>query len=90
MNVVPEWILIWRALAVAFLRDGYCSLKGIERWAREHKRSLRIVGDVLDALLVESFEHDGEPYLQLSGKVVPLLPRDVRDVRTYRQAGSAG
>lgn len=89
MNVPEDWVPVWRGLAAAFLRDGYCSPRGIEQWAKENKFHLRLVREVLEAMHVEGFEHEGAIYLRLSGKVVPFLPREVRDVRTYRQAGSA-
>ena len=40
------------------------------------------------ALAIESFEHDGELYMRLSGKVVPILPCEVLSVDTYRLAAA--
>ena len=40
-------------------------------------------------MAVESFDYEGEVYFRLSGRVVPLLPRHVRDVSAYRSAGTA-
>jgi hypothetical protein len=46
MTEVPEnWTPIWRGLSMSLLRDGYCSLKAVEKWAKEHKWLLRTVGD---------------------------------------------
>ena len=81
------WLPIWRGLAVDLLREGFCRRVAVERWARKNNWHLRTVGEVIKALAVESFEYEGEVYLRLSGKVVPLLPRDVHDVSMYRAAG---
>ena len=88
-EIAENWTPIWRGLSMSLLRDGYCSLNSVERWAKEHKWHLRTVTNVIKALAVESFDYEGELYLRLSGKVVPLLPRDVRDVSAYRSAGTA-
>ena len=84
-----SWVPIWRGLALDLLREGYCSRKSVEKWARSNDWHLRTVTNVIKALAVESFEHEGEVYFRLTGKVVPLLPRDVRDVSMYRAAASS-
>jgi len=76
-------------MALGLLREGYCSIKAVVKWAKENKYPLPIVSRAIDALAIERFEHHGEIYFRLSGQVVPILPRNVRDVRTYRQAGGA-
>ena len=43
-----------------------------------------MISDVIEALAVEGFDHDGKSYLRLSGGVIPRVPRDVRDVSIYR------
>ena len=91
MTDAPEnWTPIWRGLAMCLLREGYCSMKSVECWAKENNWRLRTVSDVIEALAIESFDHDGETYFRFSGKVVPLLPRDVRNVSIYRGAHSGG
>ena len=89
MNVPEDWVPVWRGLAAAFLRDGYCSPRGIEQWAKENKFHLRLVREVLEVCTLRASSMRVLIYLRLSGKVVPFLPREVRDVRTYRQAGNA-
>jgi hypothetical protein len=84
-----NWIPIWRGLALDLLREGYCSRKAVETWARKNNWHLRTVTNVIEALAVEPFEHEGEVYFHLTGKVVPLLPRDVRDVSMYRNAAAS-
>lgn len=84
-----NWAKAWRGLSIVLLREGYCSMKAVEKWAKENNFVLRMINDVIDALAVERFDHDGEIFFRLSGKVVPLLPRDVREVSTYRQAAVA-
>ena len=75
MTEVPEnWTPIWHGLAICLLREGYCSMK----WAKDNKWLLRTVSEVIKALAIESFDYEGEVYFRLTGKVVPLLPRDVR------------
>jgi hypothetical protein len=86
-EVAENWTPIWRGLAMFLLREGYCSMKSVERWAKDNKFLLPVVRRVIDALAIESFDHEGEIYFRLSGRVVPLVPRDVRDVRAYRIAG---
>ena len=88
-EIAENWIPIWRGLAVTLLREGYCSMKAVEKWAKDNKWRLRTVSDVIQALAIESFDHEGEVYFRLTGKVVPLLPRDVRDVSTYRGAATS-
>ena len=85
-EAAENWTPIWRGLAMCLLREGYCSMKAVERWAKDNKWRLRTVSDVIQALAVESFDHEGEVYFRLSGGVIPLVPRDVRDVSTYRGA----
>jgi hypothetical protein len=89
MEVPENWTPIWRGLAMCLLRDGYCSRKAVEKWAKDNNWLLRTVTQVIKALAIESFDYEGEVYFRLSGRVAPLLPRDVRDVSTYRTAGSA-
>ena len=83
-----NWAKAWRGLAVTLLRVGYCSMKAVEKWAKDNKFPLRMISDVIQALAIESFDHDGEVYFRLSGGVIPLVPRDVRDVSTYRGAAA--
>ena len=84
-----RWGVVWRELALALLRHGYCATEAILQWSKENKFPPLLVRDVATALAVETFEHSGEKYWRLSGKVVPLLPRDVPHAVTYRQAGGA-
>ena len=84
-----NWAKAWRGLSVTLLREGYCSMQDILRWAKDNKFPLRMINDVIDALALEGFDHNGSVYLRLSGGVIPLVPRDVRDVSTYRTAGTA-
>ena len=74
----------WRGLAVILLREGYCPVQDLWRWAKENEFPQRMISDVIEALAVEGFDHDGKSYLRLSGGVIPRVPRDVRDVSTYR------
>jgi hypothetical protein len=67
-----NWIPIWRGLSVTLLREGFCSMKSVERWAKDNNWRLRSVSDVIKALAIESFEHEGDVYFRFSGKVVPL------------------
>ena len=56
MNAPDEtWNAIWRSLAISLLRDRYCSIKAVERWAKDHKWRLRLISDVIEALAIESF-----------------------------------
>ena len=82
-----NWLPIWRGLAVDLLQEGFCSRLSVEKWARKNNFHLRTVRQVIESLAVEAFDHDGEVYLRLSGKVIPFVPRDVRDVSMYRSAG---
>ena len=49
-EVAENWIPIWRGLAVTLLREGYCSMKAVEKWAKDNKWRLRTVSDVIQAL----------------------------------------
>jgi hypothetical protein len=80
-----HWLGVWRGLALGLLRDGYCSTDAVIEWARKNKFPLYVVKAAFDALAVERFHHNGEQYCRLSGKVVPILPRDVPNAVTYRR-----
>jgi len=80
--------LAWHALALGLLRDGYLRVSTVERWAKERNISLQVMTSAVKALAIESFEHDGELYMRLSGKVVPILPCEVLSVDTYRLAAA--
>ena len=84
-----RWLRAWRGLALGFLREGYYSADAVLHWAKENGFSLWMVKQALEALAVEQFDHNGERYWRLSGKVVPILPREVREAAAYRQAGGA-
>ena len=68
------WTVIWRALAMTFIDNGYCPRRDVERAARARDWHLRLVGEVLNALSVEAFDYEGEVYFRLSNKVVPIVP----------------
>jgi hypothetical protein len=68
------WRVVWRSLAMTFIDGGYCSLMDVERGAKRRKWNLGLVSKVLKALAVESFNDEGEIYLRLSDKVVPIVP----------------
>jgi hypothetical protein len=89
MTDSEHWFGVWRGLALGLLRDGYCSTDAVVEWAKKNKFPLYVVKAAFDALAVETFDNDGQRYCRLSGKVVPLLPRDVPNAVTYRQAGGA-
>jgi hypothetical protein len=78
-----RWGVVWRELALALLRHGYCATDAILQWSKENKFPPLLVRDVGAALAVETFEHGGEKYWRLSEKVVPILPRDVRSSVTF-------
>ncbi len=84
-----EWAPIWQELSVVLLREGYLPLRNVEQWAKANKWSLRVLSDVMEQLSIEVFQCEDDLYVRLSGTVVPFLPREVRDVRTYRQVGNA-
>ena len=84
-----SWRVVWRELALALLRHGYCATEAVLQWAKENKFPPLLVRDVAAALAVETFDHAGQRYWRLSGKVVPILPRDVPYAVTYRQAGGS-
>ena len=81
-----NWAKAWRGLSVTLLREGYCPVQDLLRWAKENKCPQRMISDVIEALALEGFDNDGKSYLRLSGGVIPLVPRDVREVSAYRQA----
>jgi hypothetical protein len=71
---------------VTLLREGYCSSHALIAWGKANKFPQRMVNDVVQAMELEGFDHDGKVYFRLSGRVVPLVPGDVRDVGVYRSA----
>ena len=81
--------MVWRGLAFGLLRDGYYSADAIVRWAKENEFPLWVVKQAFEALAVELFDHNGERYCRLSGRVVPILPHQFRNAAVYRQCGSA-
>ena len=78
-----HWLSVWRGLAFGLLRDGFHSADAVVRWARENGFPLWVVKRALEALAVEQFDHDGERYWRLSGKVVPILPHKLREAGIY-------
>ena len=84
-----QWLKVWRGLAFGLLREGYYSADAVVRWAKGNDFPLWMVKQALEALAVEQFDHKGERYWRLSGKVIPILPHELRDAAAYRQAGSA-
>ena len=46
-EAAENWTPIWRGLAMCLLREGYCSMKAVERWAKDNKWRLRTVSDVI-------------------------------------------
>jgi hypothetical protein len=89
MSDSEHWLGVWRGLSLGLLRDGYCSIDAVVEWAKQNKFPLYVVKAAFDALAVERFDHNGEQYCRLSGKVVPIMPRHVRNAVTYRQEGGA-
>ena len=84
MKALDEtWTPIWRALARTLLRDGLYPMKSVERAARERNWRLRVVSDVALSLGIETVDIDGELYWRLSGKVIPLLPREAQNPLMY-------
>ena len=69
-----NWAKAWRGLAVTLLREGYCPVQDLWRWAKENEFPQRMISDVIEALAVEGFDHDGKSYLRLSGGVIPRVP----------------
>ena len=84
-----RWGLVWRELALALLRHGYCATEAILQWSKENKFPPLPVRDVAAALAVETFEHSGEKYWRLSGKVVPLMPREAQSAEGHCHLGGA-
>jgi hypothetical protein len=84
-----HWMNVWRELALCLLREGYIGVDCLLEWRKKNKLPMQVVFDVVKAMDLEKFFHDGKPYLRLGGKVIPILPSDVRDRVTYRQAGGA-
>jgi hypothetical protein len=80
---------VWRGLSLVLLRDGYMPITSLEKWAIENKFLWWVVRDVARDLCLEEFQNNGRGYFRLSGKVVPLLPRDIPNPSRYRQAGGA-
>ena len=58
-------------------------MKSVERAARERNWRLRVVSDVALSLGIETVDIDGELYWRLSGKVIPLLPREAQNPLMY-------
>ena len=91
MKALDEtWTPIWRALAQTLLRDGLYPMKSVERAARERNWRLRVVSDVAFSLGIETIDIDGELYWRLSGKVIPLLPREAQNPLMYAGSPSGG
>ena len=61
------------------LRDELYPMKSVERAARERNWRLRVVSDVALSLGIETVDIDGDLYWRLSGKVIPLLPREAQN-----------
>ena len=87
---MDHWQTVWRGLALCLLREGYINVDSLCDWRKQSKLPMQTVFDVIAAMDLEKFYHDGKPYLRLGGKVVPILPREVRAVSTYRHLGAGG
>jgi len=65
-------------------------MKSIERAARERNWRLRVVSDVAFSLGIETVDIDGELYWRLSGKGIPLLPREAQNPLMHGGAPRGG
>jgi hypothetical protein len=84
-----HWLPVWRGLVLCLLRDGYISTDALLDWAKKNKFPPKVIRAAAEAMACESFQYNGATYWRLSGKVVPILPRDVPYAVTYRQAGGS-
>ena len=82
----PDWICIWRVLAMTLIDCGYLSVAILEQEAIKRRWKARMIAEVADALNIEAFEHDGQTYWRLSDKVVPILPRRNFPIKNAAQA----
>jgi hypothetical protein len=84
----PDWYhSIWQSLAVTLIDDGYFPVELLEQETKKRKWPGGIVADVMDALALELFTHEGCDYLRLSDKVVPIVPNRQRSQQST--AGAA-
>jgi hypothetical protein len=49
------WLPVWTGMALGLLREGYCSMKAVVKWAKENKYPLPVVSRAIDALAIERF-----------------------------------
>ena len=82
----PDWICIWRSLALTLIDCGYLSLEVLQKEAVKRRWKGSMIAEVANALNVEAFEHEGETYWRLSEKVVPIVPRRDFTVQSAAQA----
>ena len=84
------WKVLWELVAERLLEEGCLSAYVVDLLVeREKVASMRELGKIANQLALEAFEEGGATHYRLTGKVVPILPRIVRNVQTYRMAGSA-
>ena len=76
-----RWRVVWRELALALLRHGYCATEAALQWAKQNKFPPLLVRDVAAALAVETFDHDfGYAWDQVSARDYPQWNFGVRVV----------
>ena len=71
----PDWICIWRSLALTLIDCGYLSLEVLQKEAVKRRWKGSMIAEVANALNVEAFEHghlleaigEGSPYRAPSG-----------------------
>ena len=73
-----NWAKAWRGLSVTLLREGYCPVQDLWRWAKENKFPQRMISDVIEALALEGFDNDGKSYLRLSVELPACTQRRAR------------
>ena len=82
----PDWICIWRSVALTLIDCGYLSVAILEKEALRRRWKSHMIAEVAHALNIEAFEQDGETYWRLSDKVVPIIPRRNFPVQSAAQA----
>lgn len=78
---------VWRVVSTMLLRHGYVEVDALNTWASHSNWPLTLLQDVARGLCLESFQRGGKECLRLSGKVVPIMPREIYGAETYRSLG---